>query len=81
MDPPKCPLCERRHWSKDGCKGVVATTVGTAKVTPLKANPRRSVPGAMSIEDRLDDLEDRVEKLEKRKKYQRDYMRKKRAKD
>ena len=79
MDAPKCKLCGKRHYGM--CKGGDVPgsdkPIKMAKRTPLPKQTSHATAG--EILDRLDDLDARVEKLETRKAYQREYMKKRRA--
>lgn len=85
--PPKCDECGRRHWYSEPCLGKPVTDDSppvdyekpvTYPVNPNDLSDRELIREALA---RIESLEDRVEKLESRKKYQREYMRERRAKE
>ncbi len=70
VKPPKCKICGKAEW-RHLCAGAPPVLVPPKE----KPDPTKAVPGAMTIEDRLDEIESRLDQLETRKKYQREYMR------
>ncbi len=82
MDAPLCKLCEKRHYGS--CAQAITPSEPRARKSAksLRSEKKSSEPDIPSFNDlwrRLESLEARVEKLESRKKYQRDLMRRRRA--
>ena len=76
MKAPKCRLCGKHHYRS--CATGHTPKEPEVKKNSRKSDPRVAQPKSMSVKDRLDVLEDRVDKLEYRKKYMRAYMAKSR---
>ena len=77
MKAPKCRLCGKLHYGN--CATGHTPKEPEKKTRTKKPDPRVAQPKSMSIEERLDVLEERVNKLEYRKKYMRKYMADRRA--
>ncbi len=79
MKAPKCRLCEKHHYGACDTGHVPKETQMKKKTRAKRADPRVAEPKSMTIEQRLDDIEDRLNKLESRKKYMKKYMADRRA--
>ena len=75
MKAPKCKICGTAEFNHS-CSGDPGLSNLPDKKAPKKPrnDPRVPQPKGMGVEDRLDELESRVDKLEYRKKYMRQYM-------
>ena len=79
MDAPKCGICGEKEWNHS-CSGAESlSNLPAQEHTETYISVDLRSPEVIELSGRVDALEARVEKLETRKKYQRDYMRKKRA--
>ena len=47
MEPPKCRLCEKNHWAREGCYGML-TYGGSAGGSMKKDTPARALIGPRS---------------------------------
>lgn len=75
MEAPKCKICGERHWGHE-C-GAIAPK--TAKIIP-KTKPLLTIKRENPIITGLKEVIEYTKKFD-RNAYQRDYMRKRRAKD
>ncbi len=95
MEPTECKICGKREW-RHVCKGGTKSAEPARKSSKKPVSPKKKltkegrlivenpVPDWQQIEEimaRLESLEARVLELEARKKYMKDYMARKRAKE
>lgn len=87
MKPPHCKICDHDHWgsctecpecNKPRKRSVSEITRElTRGARSADSNPRGS---QQDLSDRLEVVEKRLDAIDKRRKYQREYMRKVRKK-
>ena len=91
MDAPKCRLCEQTHWGSCGSVQPKASPQKKSRkparsekksfTVDARSDAMKSEALVVELLARVESLESRLDALDRRREYQRNLMRKRRAKE